>query len=93
LALKTPPELGSYKYVLRTIRAYDPELERTAHAYEEVLTSRDITHPDGVRHPTIFVVLDNTRERMVRDGWEDVSEQWFRHHTPAAVPPRVRIKA
>ena len=99
MALNTPPSPGTYQFVLRTIRPYDPELCRTAYTYDEVQESRDITHPDGVRHPTVFVWTQTARDKLVMDGWADVSEQWFALHgrgePEAPKPPvrRVSIKA
>lgn len=92
------PAPGSYRYVLRTIRAYDPTIPRQASTYEETVESLDITHPDGIRHPTIFLSTESARDRLTKDGWEDVTQQWLEYldrqaspETPK--PQRVKIKA
>jgi hypothetical protein len=84
VAVKEAPELGTYNFVMRTIRPYSADLEMQASTYDESVTSRDITHPDGIRKPTIFLSTETARNALRMRGWEDVSEAWFEHHRPAA---------
>lgn len=97
MALREPPEFGTYQFVLRTYRAYDPTLSRMASTYDETVESRDITHPDGIRKPTIFLNSQTGRDRLTKEGWEDVTKGWMEHHTPAPVaapdpaPPTRRV--
>lgn len=93
MALNTPPEPGSFRYVLRTLRPYDPTIPRTASTYDETVESRDITHKDGIRHPTIFLNTQTARDRLVREGWEDVTDKWNESTDKPAGPVRVKIKA
>lgn len=77
-ASKEVPPRGSYRFVLRTVRPFDPTIERLASTYSESAQSRDITHPDGARRPTVFFSDPDGAERLRRDGWEDVTEAWMR---------------
>lgn len=97
MALKEAPPMGSYSFVMRTIRPYNAELEMQASTYDESVTSRDITHPDGIRKPTVFISTQNARDALRMRGWEDVTEAWLDHHRPAPepkadTPRRVSIK-
>jgi hypothetical protein len=74
----TPPDRVDYEFVLRTYRAYDATIPRLASTYEETAHSYDITHPDGERRPTIFIKRQTARDRLVKEGWEDVTEAWDR---------------
>lgn len=76
-ASKEIPPRGTYRFVLRTIRLFDPEIERLASTYSESQQSRDVIHPDGRRAPTVFFSDPNGAERLCRTGWEDVSLAWF----------------
>jgi hypothetical protein len=86
LADTNPPEPSSYNFVMRTWRPYDPTIERRASTYDESVLSRDITHPDGVRRPTIFILGENARDRLIKLGWQDVTEQWKKAPPTAPVP-------
>lgn len=87
-ASKEIPPRGSYRFVLRTIRLFDPSIERLAATYSETQQSRDVLHPDGRRAPTVFFSDANGVERLRRLGWEDVSAAWFAGLDAAAVAPK-----
>jgi hypothetical protein len=73
---KAPPR-SEWRFVLRTIREYDPSRFRpVANTFNETRESLDILHPDGCRRPTVFFTDENGRNRLLRLGWEDVTEAW-----------------
>ncbi len=78
-ASKEIPPRGSYRFVLRTVRQYDPSIPRLASTYSESQQSRDITHPDGRRAPTVFFTDPDGVDRLLRLGWEDVTSAWLAH--------------
>lgn len=75
-AATKPPEPKTYCFVLRTYRPYDPQIVRLASTYWESQESRDITHPDGQRRPTIFISHEHSKSFLEKQGWEDVTHLW-----------------
>jgi hypothetical protein len=67
------PEAGSYRFVLRKIAPHDPTFEELVSGYDDAAKSRDVTHPDGVRRRTVYVNSEPFRDRLLRQGWEDVT--------------------
>ena len=101
-ASKEVPPRGSYRFVLRTVRAWNPEIPRLASTYSESQQSRNIVHPDGRRAPTVFFSDADGVERLRKRGWEDVTAAWFKAldgaataapSAPATEPPRKAHKA
>lgn len=92
-ASKEIPPRGSYRFVLRTLRPFDPTIERLASTYSESQQSRDVTHPDGQRRPTVFFSDPDGAERLRRDGWEDVTDAWMRALPAEKKPPPAAPKA
>lgn len=85
LPQKPPPD-KSYCFVLRTIRDYDPSIQRLASTHLESQHSLDIQHPDGKRKPTVFFSTQAGRDRLIKEGWEDVTHLW-RHRARRADEP------
>lgn len=83
-ALKEPPMKGTYNFVLRKHPSMrdDPSIPNVVPTYVEVPTSRDITHNDGVRSQTMFVVHEVTAQRLRNLGWQDVTKMWNQGNHP-----------
>lgn len=71
------PDAGSYRFVMRKIAPHDPTFEELVHGYDEAAKSRDVMHPDGLRRRTVFINGDNFRTRLLKLGWEDVTEAFL----------------
>lgn len=86
MALKVAPQDGSYRFVMRKCADHDPEVEELVPGYDEAVTTRDITHPDGLRRRTAYISDGNLRERLLKTGWEDVTDRWT-----SQAPSRPRV--
>lgn len=77
----TVPAPGSYRFVLRRLPRREVELDPTipelVSCYEEQVYSRNILHPDGLRRRTIFLQHPESRDRLIKLGWQDVTEAWL----------------
>lgn len=80
------PEAGTYKFVLRRRDGFAPEIPEQVTGYTESPVSRDVTHPDGLRRRTVYLNDQALRDRLLRLGWEDVTE--LRSATTTAPPKR-----
>lgn len=85
-ALTTPPEAGTYAFVLRR---YDRSsaIPMRVQNYTEVAQSRDIAS-GGERAPTLFVRTRALRDRMVKLGWLDETRAWLKREVEVDAPPR-----
>lgn len=73
-AQQIPPPEGSYRFVLRR---YDlaPEVETFWSTYTETAQTRDIVL-GGKRAMTLFLQEEPGRDRALKLGWQDETEQW-----------------
>jgi hypothetical protein len=74
---RTPPDPGSYSYVLRR---YDLACVNSQcwSTYAETTQSRAITL-GGVEAQTLFLREQAGAQRARRLGWQDVTEEWMNH--------------
>jgi hypothetical protein len=77
------PKPESYRFVLRKLAEHDPTIEERVSGYDESALSVDVTHRDGVRRRTIFISSENFRDRLLRLGWEDVTQLFAGELPPA----------
>lgn len=81
---RAPPE-GTYRFVLRKLAEHDPTIPERVSGYDESAISVDITHRDGANRRTIFISSEPFRDRLLRLGWQDVTEL-FAGASPPATP-------
>ena len=86
-ALQTPPPATSFRFVMRKHPTckHNPSIRNKCIGYDETVDTRDITHSDGVRSQTAFVNSPGLRERLWRQGWQDVTEMWEKANHPNGV--------
>jgi hypothetical protein len=85
----TPPEAGTYAFVLRR---YDRALLEHAIAvamYTRVHESRWI-EVDGQGAHTLFVQEESERDYAIRRGWLDETDKWKAHLADKEDEPKVR---
>ena len=56
---------------------HDPEIRESVPGMDEAVETYDITHRDGKRRRTIFINSPDFRSRLLKMGWEDVTEASF----------------
>lgn len=80
------PARDTYNFVLRRCTPLEPSVKETVSIRgENAKDSHNIVHPDGHRRRTIFVVQQNARDRLIKLGWEDVTEMF---HDPSVLEAR-----
>jgi hypothetical protein len=93
-ALNRAPEPGTFRFVLRRCHrnsALNPEIENLVPGYDESTKTRDITHPDGIRAQTVFILSPHFAQRLRCLGWVDVTDAWSEAGWMEA-PPGHRLK-
>lgn len=81
-AIRVPPPVSDYNFVLRLRSGRNPEIPIAVPGYDENTQSRDITHHDGLRMPTVFVRSHYFAQRLRCMGWEDVTKSWAQGNWP-----------